>query len=96
MRLTADYDGVGAMTETGRRKAVGVIRDERRPVILGTGWLGHYPLGIGYGEWARRVFDPRTGAWNRSAQARFSTHDGHAEPFVVDVPDGTWFQGWVE
>ncbi len=96
MALTADYDGIGRMTVTGRDRAYYVLRTKHRPVVLGTGALlrsGHYPLGVAFGRYTAGVWDGTRGV--NVSDDRFLVYQGWGGRSLETIPPGTWFVGWV-
>jgi len=52
--LTTDYNAPGISEGRLREYARNSIRDRDTPAVIGTGWLGHYPVAYGY-AWQKRV-----------------------------------------
>ncbi len=96
VRLYSDYDGLAKMTEEGRNKAGDVLR-AKQPVVIGIGYLEHYPLAFGYDYTRYRVWDRSKGDWAPNIHREaFVIHSGHQESYAELVPFDTWEQGWIK
>ncbi|MGH1340946.1 MAG: fascin domain-containing protein [Nannocystales bacterium] len=94
--LVSDYDGLSKMTEKGRNKAGDVLR-AKQPVVIGIGYLEHYPLAFGYDYTRYRVWDRSKADWTPGVHREaFVIHSGHQEAFAELVPFDTWEQGWIK
>jgi hypothetical protein len=71
---------------------------ERRPVIIGTGWLNHYPLAWGY-AWRSRPTTWRDAGWWVGDDILYSRYfyvnNGHGGSDDGWVDASTWFAGRV-
>ena len=73
-------------------------QNERRPVIIGTGWLNHYPLAWGY-SWRSRPTTWRDAGWWVGDDVLYSRYfyvnNGHGGSDDGWVDASTWFAGRV-
>lgn len=94
--LTAEYDGIGAMTAEGRNNALKQIEDHDQVVAIGIGWLSHYPLAYGY-ERARFIaWDAARRRWSRETlHQRFVVNMGWGQYGSENVPFDSWFAGYL-
>ncbi|WP_152532173.1 hypothetical protein [Leptolyngbya sp. Heron Island J] len=93
-RLSTDYNIVGIHMSHLRDKAIASIRDNKTPVIIGTGWLSHYPLAFGYAVRKRIVTKCFFGCWKETEYIQtFCVNQGWPGPGHDWVPASTWFVG---
>lgn len=87
---------VGIHWDFLRDAAVDVIRNNGDPVVIGTGFLSHYPLAYGYHQrWRRVRREALYGTWMETQYQReflVNQGDGRTKNWV---PGSTWFAGWI-
>jgi hypothetical protein len=92
----ADWNSAGIARDEIRDRAIDSIVNRATPVVIGTGWLTHYPLAFGY-AWQRRTV--RRGSlaftWDEVVTDRyFYVNQGWAQGGNGDwVEASTWFAG---
>jgi hypothetical protein len=92
--VSADYDGAGIGTAEGAMKARDVIRQRKRPVIIGEGHLVHYSVAFGYRKYT--YFTWESSKWNkRIDRERYESSRGWGHDYSHQVPYHTWFAGWL-
>lgn len=85
--LTAEYDGLGIMTNAGKQNALRPIRDHHQVVGIGIGHLSHYPVAFGWEDARFAAWDPSRRAWaGRTRHARFVVHMGWDHAGASNVP----------
>jgi hypothetical protein len=88
----------GFVTDNSRDRAINAIQYQRVPVILGVGFLAHYPLGYGYRVRTRIVQHDILGvpAWtDNETDRQFYINNGHGGGDNGWIPGETWFAGRV-
>ena len=74
--------------------AAQAIIDTKTPVIIGTGWLSHYPLAYGYKFRSRKVKACKLCWWTKTEHERyFFVNQGWGGNNNGWVPASTWFVG---
>lgn len=94
LRVTDRYSPIGNRRDDLRDFASGTINERRTPVIIGTGWLRHYPLAYGYqrrGRWVYRTW----GSDYREHQREFYVNQGWGGSSNSWIPAETWYAGTV-
>lgn len=93
-RIRTHYNVLGISTGGLRERARNSIRDRRTPVIIGTGWLNHYPLAYGYAWRSRRTWACPICPWKVTEYSRwFYVNQGHGGGNNGWVSASTWFAG---
>jgi hypothetical protein len=97
-RLSTHYSRVGIPWSSLRKKAISSIKDRGTPAVIGTGWLGHYPLAYGY-KWRQLVYYDAWGGgfpWKVFWQRRFYVNQGWEDKDRNGwVTARTWFVGQI-
>lgn len=95
-RLTTHYNSLGMHEDRLRQYARNSIRDRDTPVVIGTGWLTHYPVAYGYAWQSRIVRKCFVFCWNEEVYDRsFYVNQGWGGAGNEWVTASTWFAGEI-
>lgn len=90
------YQPIGLHRDRIRDTAIRIIKYDKDPVIIGIGWLSHYPLAYGYRQRWRRVRHSFLWCtWYTTEYGRqfFVNQGGGGSKGWI--PASTWFAGWI-
>jgi hypothetical protein len=95
--LQCNWDSIGICESGLRNKAVASIVNRQTPVVIGTGWLSHYPLAFGYATQQRTVRYCFLFCWNEEVTDRaFYVNEGWGGGGAGDwIEASTWFAGQI-
>lgn len=92
--IKTKFNALGFRTEKLRELAAEIIIGMKTPVIIGTGWLSHYPLAYGYKFRSRKVKACKLCWWTKTEHERyFFVNQGWGGNNNGWVPASTWFVG---
>jgi hypothetical protein len=95
-KLRTHYNTLGISTDGLRKCARNSIRDRATPVVIGTGWLSHYPVAYGYAWQKRRVRKCFIWCWYETVYDRyFYVNQGWGGSGNGWVSASTWFCGEI-
>lgn len=95
--LVVHYNSVGVSETRLREYARNSIRDRDTPVVIGTGWLTHYPMAYGY-AWQTRTVRKciLLACWDEKVYDRwFYVNNGWGGSGNEWVTASTWFAGEI-
>ncbi len=95
--LRTAYSRIGRSKSECRINARNSIRNRKTPVVIGTGWLKHYPVAYGY-AWRSRVVRRGVGpfSWTKTVYDRwFRVNQGWGQNSGEWVEASTWFAGEI-
>lgn len=85
--IRVEYNAVGSHEDRLREIARYSIAVLRRPVVIGTGWLSHYPLAYGYRSRTKQEW------WGTAVERQFYVNQGWGGVDNAWINAGTWFTG---
>lgn len=94
LRVTDKYSVIGRKRDDLRDFASKTINEQRTPVIIGTGWLAHYPLAYGYQRRERWVYRTVLSDY-KQYQREFYVNQGWSGNSNGWIPAQTWYAGTV-
>ena len=94
--LDTHYNSFGIHENRLRNYARSSIIDRKTPVIIGTGWLSHYPVAYGYAWQNRVVRRCILFCWNENVTDRsFYVNQGWGGALNGWITASTWFAGEI-
>jgi hypothetical protein len=95
--LQCTWNSFGICEHRLRNAAIASIVNRHTPVVIGTGWLSHYPLAFGYATQQRTVRHCFIWCWTDEVTDRcFYVNEGWGGGGAGDwIEASTWFAGQI-
>lgn len=97
VKVTTDWNAAGIAQDALRDQVIDSIKNKQTPVVVGTGWLSHYPVAWRYSFRSRTV--KNCGffgcSYNTEEERQFFVNQGWEGSDNSWVPASTWFSGRI-